>query len=291
MTKTIAFLGLGRMGRVLAGHILADGHELVVWNRTPAAADDLVAAGATRADDARAAVEEADVVVTALFGPAAVQDVVVDAELPFRPAAVWIDVTTVSPADAARYDQWARNVGVGYVHSPVIGSLAPARARALGVLVGGASSDVDIALPIVRLWADPSRLRVYDAPAKAATGKLVANLALATAAQGLVEALRLGAGGGLDSEEVLTVLDKTALGTIAGMKGRTILDGTFDDTQFSAALLAKDVRLMLETSDEALPAASIALEALQRAIDRGDGEKDFAVIAENESFRRQTRLE
>lgn len=275
----IAFLGLGRMGRILARHILDDGHDLHVWNRTAGAADDLAAAGAVVAESARQAVEGADVVITALFGPDAVRAVVADGNLPFASGALWLDITTISPADATAMSQWAGESGVRYVHSPVIGSLAPARNRALGVVIGGGESDVDRVLPLVRLWADPDRLQRYDEPAKAATGKLVANLALAVGMQGLVEAVTLGGAGGLTAEETLATLKGTALGTIAGMKGANVLSGQFDDTQFSADLLAKDARLMVATSPRPLVALTTALAALQRAQDAGLGDHDFSVIA------------
>jgi len=268
------------MGRILARHILDDGHDLNVWNRTAGAADELGAAGAVVAASAAEAVEGAEVVITALFGPDAVHSVVVEGNLPLAPDAVWLDITTIAPADATAMSRWAADAGVRYVHAPVIGSLAPARNRALGVVIGGEeAAAVDTALPLVRLWADPDRLQRYDDPAKAATGKLVANLALAVGMQGLVEAVTLGGAGGLSPEETLGTLKGTALGMIAGMKGQNVLAGRFEDTQFSADLLAKDARLMVATSPRPLVALTSALAALQRAQDAGLGDHDFSVIA------------
>jgi 3-hydroxyisobutyrate dehydrogenase len=275
----IAFLGLGRMGRILARHVLDDGHDLHVWNRTAGAADELGEAGATVADSAAQAVEGAEVVITALFGPDAVRSVVANGNLPFASDAVWLDITTIAPEDATAMAHWAAGSGVRYVHSPVIGSLAPATNRALGVVIGGEEAAVGRVLPLVRLWADPDRLQRYDDPAKAATGKLVANLALAVGMQGLVEAVTLGGAGGLTTEETLSTLKGTALGMIAGMKGQNVLSGRFDDTQFSADLLAKDARLMVGTSPRPLVALTTALAALQRAQDAGLGDHDFSVIA------------
>jgi 3-hydroxyisobutyrate dehydrogenase len=275
----IAFLGLGRMGRILARHVLDDGHDLTVWNRTAGAADELGGAGAVVADSAARAVEGAEVVITALFGPDAVRSVIAEGNLSFASEAVWLDITTIAPSDATAMAQWAAGAGVRYVHAPVIGSLAPARNRALGVVVGGEEAAVEKVLPLVRLWADPDRLQRYDDPGKAATGKLVANLALAVGMQGLVEAITLGGAGGLSPEETLATLKGTALGLIAGMKGQNVLSGQFEDTQFSADLLAKDARLMVGTSPRPLVALTTALAALQRAQDAGFGDNDFSVIA------------
>jgi 3-hydroxyisobutyrate dehydrogenase len=274
----IAFLGLGRMGRELVAHLLAD-EEVTVWNRSPAAAGPFGQRGARVAPDPQQAAADADVVMTVLFGAEAVREVVCTEPTPLREGVLWIDVTSVSPADTEQFAAWAGAHGVRYVHSPVVGSLAPARAGQLGVLLGGATADLDVAEPVVAHWAAPDRLRRYDSAGKAATAKLIANLALAVSMQGLLEALRLGHGGGLSSTQVLEALDHTMLSGITEMKGRLVLDGDFDDTQFSAALLRKDTRLMLDTSSAPLPALTAVFESLEDAVRAGAGEQDFAVIA------------
>ncbi|MGV0109996.1 MULTISPECIES: NAD(P)-dependent oxidoreductase [unclassified Arthrobacter] len=277
----IALLGIGRMGHELGVHLLQAGHDLTVWNRTPAAAERLRDAGATHADSPEAAVQDADVVMTVLFGPDTVREVVLSGlEVPAE--AVWFDVTTVSPEDAREFADYATAAGVRYVHGPVIGSLAPARAGQLGVLLGGAAEDIDVVEPLAALWADAERLRRVATPADAATGKLLANLALGITLQGLVEALRLGKANGLDAAAVLDLLKGTGLGVIAGMKGPVITDGTFGDTQFSADLLAKDARLMLRSTPDPLPAVTAVLQSLTEAQRAGAGDDDIAVIAKPE---------
>lgn len=276
----IAFLGLGRMGTELATHIADSEHELTVWNRSREKAEPFAAKGAGVADTAAEAVDGAEVVVSTLFGPATVREVVLEGGLPFRDGAVWVDVTTVSPADADAFAAWARDAGVAYVASPVVGSLGPAREASLGVLVGGAPAAVETAREVVSLWADPDRLRTFDAPAKAAASKLVANLALATAMEGVAEALLLGRSGGLSLEEVLTQLaDKTPLAAIATMKEAGLRSGDFGEAQFSANALAKDAGLMVATARGPLPALTAAYAALERVKAAGQGESDFSVIA------------
>lgn len=274
-TERLAFLGLGRMGRILAGHLVTAGHEVRVWNRSQGADAELVSEGAIAAATPEEAVAGAAVVFTALFGPPAVREVVLEG-LDLAPGTTWVDITTVAPSDADDFAAWAQERGVAYVHSPVIGSLAPAAKRALGVLVGGA--EAARAVPYVSLWADPARLQVVPTAAAAATGKLVANLALAVSYQGLVEAVRLGRSGGLDVENVLTILNGTGLGAIAAMKGDNLRTGDFSHTQFSADLLLKDAGLMLHTTDQPLPALTAAAQALLIAQQSGHGDDDFSVI-------------
>jgi 3-hydroxyisobutyrate dehydrogenase len=275
----IAFLGLGRMGRELVTHLILHGHDMTVWNRTESVAEPFAQRGATVAPSAAEAVRSAEVMMTSLFGPDAVRQVVVDSALPIPDGAMWIDMTSVGTSDAAWFAGWAKGKGLRYVHAPVVGSVGPARQGALGVLVGGHLDDVAAATPIVSVWAAPGRLRSYDSAAKAATAKMVSNLTLAVAMQGLVEALRLGHAGGLTTDEVLAALDQSMLSAINELKGDVVRGGAFADTQFSASLLQKDARLMLHTSQDPLPALSVAFDSLTSVVRAGHGEEDFSVMA------------
>lgn len=275
----IAFLGLGRMGRELVPHLIDAGHRVTVWNRSPEPAETIGRRGARVAGSAAEAVSDADAVVSVLFGPEAVRETITDAGLPWRPGTLWIDVTTVSPADAAEFAESAASAGIRYVASPVVGSLAPARAGALAVLVGGEHDAVRDAKRIVTLWADQEKLRSFDSPGAATAAKLVANLALAISMEALSEALRLGRAAGLSDDDVLATLSLTAIAPLAGQKGALVTAGDYDDAQFTADALAKDARLMLATADVPLPAVALVAAELQRAIDAGQGEKDFSVIA------------
>jgi 3-hydroxyisobutyrate dehydrogenase len=275
----IAFLGLGRMGREMATHLVADGHDVTVWNRTRGATVPLTELGARAAATASDAVDGAQVVVTALFGPDAVREVVVDAGLPVTRGALWVDVTTISPADATSFDAWATAQGLAYVHAPVIGSLAPARARKLGVLLGAGTPEAVARAQEIVVWADKAKIKTYGSPAKAAAAKLIANLTVALSMQGLVEALRLGHSNDLGTEEVLSTLDLTMFAGMKALKGEMISTGSYGDTQFSADLLAKDIRLMMHSSRYALPAIASVFESLQTAVRAGHGDDDFAVIA------------
>ncbi|WP_087484739.1 NAD(P)-dependent oxidoreductase [Brachybacterium massiliense] len=276
----IAFLGTGRMGTELALHLLAE-HELTVWNRTAERTARLAEAGASVAGSAAGAVEGAELVITSLFGPAAVRETVIQPAL--IPAGVpWVDTTTVSPADA---DEFAAAVP-SYVGVPVIGTLGPARKGTLGVYVGTPDEALRAqVLELVAPWADPARLRGVDSGRKAAVGKLMANLALAISAQGLREALALGEATGTSPAETLEMLDSTGLAFIAGMKGAFVRGerGT-EGGDFTANAIAKDARLMIDTVGDAerpgadLPALRGALASLEAEIAADHGEHDFSTI-------------
>ena len=205
------------------------------------------------------------------------------------PAGVpWVDTTTVSPADA---DDFAAAVP-SYVAAPVVGTIGPARAGALGVYVGTTDDALrEQVLDLVAPWADPERLRGVDSARAAATGKLLANLALAVSAQGLREALALGAAAGVSDEETLDMLGSTGLAFIAGMKGSFVRGerGT-EGGDFTADAIAKDARLMIDTvasasdgSDGSRPGADLpalhgALASLDAEIAAGHGDDDFSTI-------------
>ncbi|GAA1487776.1 NAD(P)-dependent oxidoreductase [Brachybacterium sacelli] len=286
----IAFLGTGRMGTELALHLIHD-HELTVWNRTTERTARLAEAGADVASDPAEAVDGADFVVSSLFSPDAVRETVLSPGLvPER--VPWIDTTTVAPADA---DEFAAAVPT-YVGVPVVGSLGPARSGSLGVYVGTADEPLRrLVMDLVAPWADPDRLRGVDSGRKAATGKLLANLALAVSAQGLREALALGESAGTSAEETLEMLSGTGLAFIAGMKGPFVRgERSTEGGDFTADAIAKDAYLMIDTVEAALddagprpgadlPALRGALASLNAEIAAGHGNDDFSTILRKEA--------
>ena len=211
----IAFLGLGRMGRELATHLVEDGLDVRVWNRTASKARPLVDQGASLAPSPQAAVEGADVVITAFFGPRAVREVVIDAALPIPAGALWMDVSTVSPDDASAHAGWAASRGVRFAATPVIGSIAPARARSLGTAVGAEDPSTRAAArELARSWSSEDAggwIRDYPSAAGAEVAKLIANVGIAAATEGIREALRIGHGGGLTTEQVIDALQRSML--------------------------------------------------------------------------------
>lgn len=279
----IAFLGTGRMGTELALQLIGAGHELTAWNRTPERTRIVEKGGARIVDTPEKAVDGADVVVTSLFGPDAVREVVLGGGL-LPSGTTWVDTTTVSPADA---DEFAAAVPA-YVAAPVVGTLGPAREGMLGVYVGSPDADrrarvADLVAP----WADPDRLVQVASGREAATGKLLANLALAVSAQGLKEALALGAACGVSDAATLDMLGSTGLAFIAGMKGPFVRgERSTEGGDFTVDAIAKDARLMLDTVAQSaggsdgqdLPALRAALDSLEAQQRADRGEHDFSAI-------------
>jgi len=276
----VSFLGLGRMGRELVRHVIAGGHDVTVWNRTAAATADASAAGATVADSPASAVADAEVVLTMFFGPGVVREVIIGPGLAFAPDALWVDATTVSPADAGEFAEWARGRGIRFVSAPVVGSVGPAHDGTLGTLLGGAAVDVAAARTITDLWSDPEKVRELPTPAAAATAKLVANLGVAVVAEGIREAVVLGHAGGMSTHEVLDFLKLTQLASQATVKAPIIEDRAWaEKVQFSADALAKDTGFMTGLAGAgALPAVEAMAARLAAAARDGLGASDYIAV-------------
>lgn len=267
------------MGTELALKLVGD-HELTVWNRTASKTQPLVERGATAAETPAEAVEGAELVITSLFGPDTVREVVIAPEL-IPEGVTWADATTISPADAAEF---AAAVP-GYVHTPVVGSLPPARAGKLGVYVGGAdASRRSKVASVISPWAaaNPERLKEVESASAAAVGKLLANLALAVTIEGFKEALLLGESQGVSEEQVVDMLSSTGLEFIVNMKAPFLLgERDVAPGDFTADAIAKDARLMLASSDQDLPAVRAALASLEEQQKDGRGDEDFSTVVVN----------
>ncbi len=266
------------MGTELARHLLAD-HELTVWNRTPERAQPLVEEGATLASSPAAAVAEAELIISCLFGPDDVREVITTPGL-IPTGVTWIDTTTISPADARSFAQACDS----FVHAPVIGTLGPARAGQLGTYVGTPDAQRRAeAMGIVSAWAAPEKLKGVESAAAAATGKLLANLALSVTAEGVLEALALGEAEGFDAAAVLDMLHITGLSFMAGLKAPFILgERSTEPGDFTVDALCKDSHLMTSTvraaGGPALPAVEAAIARFEAEQDAGRGNTDFSSI-------------
>jgi 3-hydroxyisobutyrate dehydrogenase len=272
----VAFLGLGRMGAAMARHVLDADHELVVWNRTPGKAGDLVAAGATEAKTPAAAAEGADAVVLMLFGPESVREVLPQV---VREGLLIIDSTTIGPEAAHEFARTAKAAGARYIDAPVAGSVQPATDGTLGVLAGADEADWADAEKLLHLWGDPAKVRRVGPIGSGSALKLVVNQGLGVLAAGLGEALRIGTELGLDRELVLDVLSGGPYAFTIGQKRAMVESGDFSATSFSIDLMAKDLDLAVRTARDAkLDVTRAALDAARRSIDAGHSGEDYAAI-------------
>jgi 3-hydroxyisobutyrate dehydrogenase len=278
-TVRVAFLGLGRMGAPMAAHVVRAGHDLTVWNRTPGRAADLVTLGAREAANVADAVRDAEVVVTMLFGPHAVREVLAQVAEAAPNGTLVIEASTVGPAVARDLGKTLGDKGLRFVDAPVAGSVQPATDGTLGVLAGGSAEDYAAAEPLLHLWGDPARVRHLGPVGAGSAMKLVINLTLGVAMGGVGEALRLAGDLGVDRTAALDVIGTGPLGVSVNTKRAMLDSGEFTPTGFSLDLMAKDLALAVTAADGDLALTRAALNAAREAVAAGHGSDDYASLA------------
>lgn len=278
----IAFLGLGRMGSAMAGHLLDAGHDLTVWNRTPGRAGDLTARGANEAATPAAAAQNADAVVLMLTGPDSVRDVLLGADGvagAAAPGTLVVDSSTIGPAAAREFGTALDEAGLRYVEAPVLGSVQPARDGTLTVIAGGTERDYADAEPLLLAWGATDKVRRVGEVGAANSLKVVVNLTLGVAIAGVGEALRLARDLGVEQDVALEVMANGPFGSTVQQKRSMVESGDFSATAFSLDLLVKDLGLAVDAAQEELPVTAAALAHAREAADAGHGPDDYAAVA------------
>ena len=258
----LAFLGLGVMGFPMAGHLVAKGHAVTVYNRTEAKAKAWVAAhGGQWGATPRAAAEGADVVLACVGNDDDLRAVCLGPDGAFagmKPGAIFVDHTTVSAQVTRELAAIAAEQGKGFVDAPVSGGQAGAQNGVLSVMCGGAEADYAAAEPVIAAYARICR-RLGESGA-GQLAKMMNQICIAGLVQGLAEALAFGQKAGLDGEAVVEVISQGAAGSWQmANRHKTMLAEEFD-FGFAVDWMRKDLKICLETADEI--GASLPVTAL-----------------------------
>lgn len=277
--SSVAVVGLGAMGRAIAGRLLEEGHEVVVWNRSAGPVDGLVAAGATAAPTPADAAARVDFVITMVSDPEAVREVTSGAAGVLSgatPGTSLLQMATVGPAAVADLAERVP-ADVELVDCPVLGSISEAEAGKLIVFVGG---DHRRAQPVL---SSLGRILPVGPLGAGSAAKLVANSTLFGVLGVLGEAVALGDGLGLSREATFAVLAGTPVAAQAERRRGPLESGAFP-LRFALALARKDADLVAEGAASAglsLPVAAAARDWLADAVRRGRGDDDYSAILEH----------
>ena len=277
----IAFFGTGLMGSGFVRRLLANGHAVNVWNRSPAKAQALVALGAVAFDDPGAALAGAEHIHLSLADDASV-DAVLEPLAGAIPAATWIvDHTTsaVRPT-AERAARWAAR-GRRFVHAPVF--MAPSNAAdGTGLmLVSGAQADHDALLPALQGMTGKV-VYMGAAPERAAAFKLFGNLTLIGMLGVLGDLNRLAHAVGIPTAEAFSLFQHFNPGATLPARAARIENALTNVPSFEMSMARKDVRLMIEEAQRGgvelfvMPGVAAMFDA---AIERGEGALDSAAAA------------
>jgi 3-hydroxyisobutyrate dehydrogenase-like beta-hydroxyacid dehydrogenase len=271
----IGFIGLGQMGREMAGRLIDAGHELVVWNRTSSAAKQFE----TRARVANSPQEatDAEVVITMLADDAAIDEVWLKRGM--KTSGVHLNMATVS----LRVARELARLQEAYVSAPVFGRPPAAAKGELDVIAAGPAQALERCQPVFKALARQVFV-VGTQPAQANAVKIARNFLLATVIEGLGEALALATRSGVDAARFVDILTSTSLAAPAYKNyGRLMVERAYEPAQFSMELGLKDVELALATAREnglRLPTGELIRKHLLEAIAQGHGHKDWAALAE-----------
>ncbi|MDX5373905.1 MAG: NAD(P)-dependent oxidoreductase [Pseudomonadaceae bacterium] len=244
----VAFIGLGVMGFPMAGHLACEGHQVCVYNRSPAKAQlwQERYAGETAATP-REAAQGAELVMTCVGNDDDLRSVVLGADGAFAgmaPGAVLVDHTTASANVARELAAIAAQQGLGFLDAPVSGGQAGAENGMLTVMVGGAEGDYRRAEPVIDAYA--RMIKLMGPVGSGQLTKMVNQICIGGLVQGLAEALHFAQCAGLDGHAAMEVIGKGAAQSWQlENRHQTMLEGKFD-FGFAVDWMRKDLSILLE---------------------------------------------
>jgi 3-hydroxyisobutyrate dehydrogenase-like beta-hydroxyacid dehydrogenase len=267
----------------MAANLLKAGHRVRVWNRSRGPMDELARAGAEPVEEPRLAF--GGVVISMLADDEAVREIILAQRLleAAPPGTVHVNMATISVRLAEQLAAEHQRHGVQYVSAPVFGRPDVAAAGQLNIVAAGDAAAIDRVQPLLdvigqRTW------RVGPEPRQANAVKVAGNFMIAAAIESMAEAAVMVERFGVTSAELLNVLTNTLFAApVYQSYGALIAERRYEPAAFRLALGLKDMRLVLEAADSArtpMPFASVLRDHLLEAVAQGQGERDWAALAE-----------
>jgi 3-hydroxyisobutyrate dehydrogenase len=259
---TVGFIGIGVMGRSMAGHLLDAGYSVHVYNRTQAKAQDLVDRGAQWQSSPGKVAAAADVIITIVGFPVDVESVYLGEDgvlAQARSGSLAIDMTTSCPNLASRIAQEAAAKGIEVLDAPVSGGDIGAREARLSIMVGGSVSGFERALPLFEIMG---KNIVHQGPAGSGQHTKMCNqIAIASGMMAISEAIAYAKKSGLQPETVLKSIESGAAGSwsLTNLAPR-VLKGDYAPGFFVKHFI-KDMKIAIESAQ----AMGLDLPGLQLA--------------------------
>lgn len=280
----LAFVGLGAMGGRLARRLLAAGHPIAGWNRTPDKARELVAAGLALATSPRAAAEGAAAVFTMVTDDAALRAVALGPDgivAGLEREAVYVEMSTASPAVAREIADAVAARGAAMLDAPVSGSTISVERGEASIVVGGDAAALERVAPYLAIMG-PGGLTHVGALGVAKTMKIATNLGLAVQILAFSEAVLLAEKAGIARATAVEALLKSVVASpMIRYRGPFVLGTMPRDAWFSVPMMQKDLQLALDqghASGVTLPTTALAQQWLSMARGVGLGARDFATV-------------
>jgi len=279
----LAFVGLGAMGSRLARRLLAAGHHVSGWNRTPEKARELVSAGLALAKSPRAAAEGAEAVFTMVTDDEALRAVTLGADgviAGLAASAVLVEMSTVSPAVVRELAAPVAARGAALLDVPVSGSTITVEQGQASFIAAGDAGALERVHPF--LLAMGTAVTHVGELGLAKTMKVATNLGLAVQMLAFSEAVLLAEKAGIARERAVEALVKSVVASpMVKYRGPFVLGQMSTDAWFKVAMMQKDLQLALDAgraSAVPLPLTSVTQEWMTAARGLGLGDYDFAIV-------------
>ena len=251
MAEKIGFIGLGIMGRGMAGNLLAKGFDVAVWNRTARRADGLVEAGATRAESPAAVAQGCPIVITCVSDTPDVEAVVLGPGGVIEgisSGSLVIDCSTISPQATLEIAKALEAKGASMLDAPISGGSEGAEKGTLSIMVGGRAEDFERARPC--LEAMGTTITHVGTQGAGQTVKLVNQILVVGNCVAMCEALLFAQAGGVDLQKTFDAISQGAAGSWMFTNRAPQIIRRDWSPGFMVSLQQKDLRLVLAAADE-----------------------------------------
>jgi len=244
----LTFIGLGVMGYPMAGHLLKDGHQVTVYNRTQAKAQNWAKEyGGDWAETPAKAAQGAEIVFVCVGNDDDLRSVVLGEEGAFagmEAGSMLVDHTTASADVARELSLIAKDNGMGFLDAPVSGGQAGAENGVLSIMVGGEDADFQKAEPVLKAYG--KSVKLLGPAGSGQLAKMVNQICIAGLVQGLAEGVHFAKRAGLDGKALFDVIQHGAAGSWQMVnRHETMLENEFD-FGFAVDWMRKDLRIALE---------------------------------------------
>lgn len=280
----IGFIGLGNMGAGMAANLLAAGHDLTVYNRTPAKRQDMIDKGAQPGDQVADACR-GDVVITMLADDPALESVVhgeTGIVNSIGKGAIHLCMATISVSLSQRLSALHAEAGQHFVAAPVFGRPDAAAAANLFIVGAGNKHAIEVCTPLFEAMGQRTFV-IGEDPQMANLVKLSGNYLIASVIEALGEAMALVGKAGIDRHQYLDILTSTLFGApVYKTYGGLIADEKYQPAGFAAPLGYKDMRLVLAAAEDLrvpMPLASLLRDRFLSLLAQGGEDLDWSAIA------------
>lgn len=281
----IGWIGVGAMGAPMCTNLLKAGGRVVVFDRAPARAEALRAAGAEVAATLGALAGAAELVFSTIFDDDGLRDVVLGADglaRCGRPGAVYVDMSTVSPAASAAVAPALAERGIAYLRAPISGAVPLAASAQLSTFVSGPREVFDRVRPwLAHITARQTWVGGGD---EARAIKLAINLLLYMNTATLGEALAFGERAGVDRATLLAAINDSVIGSVHYRTKASQLQRRDYTAVGPITLALKDLALATQVAASngvEIPLAAFARDTFARLDRHGLGGLDVAALADH----------